>query len=135
MGRPSRAAGEPDRPAAEPAPADETLARATASPESDGRSLAPAGRSPAPDPLQPLLERAAALVEERAVPLEPRFLAGGFPAVEADLAAGREEAKARGLWAPQLPSAWGGLGLPLADFARVAEVLGRSPLGHYLCNC
>ena len=122
------------RPTAEPAVASGSPPLAAGSATLHGGSPAPyAGSSP--DSLDSLLDRFAALVEERAIPLEPRFLHGGFPAVEADLAAGREEAKARGLWAPQLPGEWGGLGLPLADFARVAEVLGRSPLGHYLCNC
>jgi alkylation response protein AidB-like acyl-CoA dehydrogenase len=47
----------------------------------------------------------------------------------------RAKVKALGLWAPQLPVQWGGLGLPLPEFARVSEELGRTPLGHYLFNC
>ena len=34
-----------------------------------------------------------------------------------------------------MPPAYGGLGLPLRDFARVSEELGRTPLGHYAFNC
>ena len=85
-----RPGGGPDRPAAEPAPGSSSPALARG-------SLAFSAGSSSPDPLDPLLDRFAALVEERAVPLEPRFLAGGFPAVKSDLAAGREETKARGL--------------------------------------
>ncbi|MDZ7631931.1 MAG: acyl-CoA dehydrogenase family protein [Gemmatimonadaceae bacterium] len=40
-----------------------------------------------------------------------------------------------GAWAPHLPPSEGGLGLSLVQFARVSEVLGRSPIGHWLCNC
>jgi alkylation response protein AidB-like acyl-CoA dehydrogenase len=43
--------------------------------------------------------------------------------------------KGLGLWAPQLPTRWGGLGLRLPEFARVSEELGRTPLGHYVFNC
>jgi acyl-CoA dehydrogenase len=51
------------------------------------------------------------------------------------LAAVRDEVKARGLWAPQLPRDLGGMGLSLLEFALVAEELGRSPLGNYAFNC
>ncbi|RMF18866.1 MAG: acyl-CoA dehydrogenase [Candidatus Dadabacteria bacterium] len=47
----------------------------------------------------------------------------------------RAKVREAGLWAPFLPEAWGGLGLPLTEFAHVSEALGRSPLGHYLFNC
>ena len=46
----------------------------------------------------------------------------------------RDEVKARGLWAPQLPRSLGGMGLSLLEFALVGEELGRSPLGHYAFN-
>src|SRR2546423_1006103 len=47
----------------------------------------------------------------------------------------RARVKALGLWTPQLPKEYGGLGLTLTEFARVSEELGRTPLGHYLFNC
>src|SRR5262249_43177904 len=43
--------------------------------------------------------------------------------------------KTLALWAPQLPRALGGLGLTLLEHGQVSELLGRSPLGHYLFNC
>lgn len=88
-----------------------------------------------PVTLRPLLDRAVRLIEERAYPLEARFFAAGFAAVEEELEEARDEVRRRGLWAPQIPREWGGLGLGLVDFAHLSEVLGRSPLGHYLCNC
>jgi acyl-CoA dehydrogenase len=47
----------------------------------------------------------------------------------------REKAKAEGLFAPHLSIEDGGLGLNLVQFAQVSEVLGQSPLGHYVFNC
>jgi alkylation response protein AidB-like acyl-CoA dehydrogenase len=47
----------------------------------------------------------------------------------------RVRAKALGLWAPFLPEAYGGVGMPLDAFARLSEVLGWTPYGHYVCNC
>ncbi len=47
----------------------------------------------------------------------------------------REKIKAANLWAPHLPEMYGGLSLPVRDFARVCEELGRSPLGHHIFNC
>jgi acyl-CoA dehydrogenase len=47
----------------------------------------------------------------------------------------RAKAKERKLWAPHLPAAEGGLDLTLPEFAHISEVMGMSPLGHYLFNC
>ena len=74
-------------------------------------------------------------VREQLYPLEPLLLQEGFDAVEPRLEALRQEVKALGLWTPHLPPDFGGMGLPLRDFAQVSEALGRSPLGHYTFNC
>lgn len=68
-------------------------------------------------------------------PLEARAAAEGWSAVEPALEAAREKVKAAGWWLPQMPAEQGGMGLSLMDFAHVSEVLGRSPLGHYVFNC
>jgi acyl-CoA dehydrogenase len=47
----------------------------------------------------------------------------------------REKAKAQKLWAPHLSPEDGGVGLNLVEFAQVSEILGTSPLGHYIFNC
>ncbi len=47
----------------------------------------------------------------------------------------REKAKAQHLFAPHLSVDEGGLGLSLVEFAQVSEILGTSPLGHYIFNC
>ncbi len=67
-------------------------------------------------------------------PLEPVFRTKGFPAVAAQLALVREKAKETGLFAAHMPPDWGGMGLPLTEFAHLSEELGRSPLGHYCFN-
>lgn len=87
------------------------------------------------DPTRAVCERVRAFVEAELLPLESTFLTAGWTAVLPGLTAARERVKARGLWAPQLPPEWGGMGLPLTEFALVARELGRSPLGHYAFNC
>ena len=47
----------------------------------------------------------------------------------------REEIKRRGLWLPQVPKEYGGLGLSNAQHGEVSEILGGSPYGHYCFNC
>ena len=82
-----------------------------------------------------LLDRIKEFLRTRVYPLEPDFLRVPFRELIATLNATREDVKARGLWAPHLPTEHGGLGLSLSEFAYVSEELGRTPLGHYLFNC
>jgi alkylation response protein AidB-like acyl-CoA dehydrogenase len=85
--------------------------------------------------LDTLIDRIWVFMREEVYPLEPRLLQEGFGALLPTLAEKRRQVKELGLWAPHLPVAYGGLGLSLPAFARVSEVLGHSPLGHYLFNC
>ena len=85
--------------------------------------------------LQDLLQRIQKLLHAEVYPLEAAFLNQRFYAIEPQLREIRKKVQAAGLWAPQAPAELGGLGLPLADFALVSEVLGQSPLGHYLVGC
>jgi acyl-CoA dehydrogenase len=85
--------------------------------------------------LQGALDQIRAYLLEEVYPLEAALLQGDFKQLLPALTAGRERVKALGLWAPHLPVASGGLGLSLTQFAHVSELLGRSPLGHYLFNC
>ena len=82
-----------------------------------------------------LLGRIRSLVRDELYPLEPLLLQGRFAELVPRLEEVRARVKERGLWAPHLPRDYGGLGLGLADFGRVSEELGRSPLGHYAFNC
>lgn len=76
-----------------------------------------------------------AFMENEVLPLERELLRKGFRALLPRLNEKRERIKQRGWWTPHAPQHWGGLGLTLPEFAQVSEVLGMSPLGHYLCNC
>jgi acyl-CoA dehydrogenase len=82
-----------------------------------------------------VLATARQFVQERLLPREAELLHAPWETIEPVLAELREEAKARGLWAPFLPVALGGQGMPLETFARLSEVLGWTPFGHYVCNC
>jgi alkylation response protein AidB-like acyl-CoA dehydrogenase len=75
------------------------------------------------------------IVVEDLLPLESIFLREGFAAVLPQLQVVRHKVRSRGLWAPPLPPAFGGLGLALGEFARVSEELGRTPFGHFAFNC
>ncbi|MGE0455968.1 MAG: acyl-CoA dehydrogenase family protein [Vicinamibacteria bacterium] len=89
-----------------------------------------------PDPtLETLLATVRGFVRDELQPLEPRLLSGPFRELLPALREKRERVRALGLFAPHLPKQHGGLGLPLAEFGRLSEELGRSPLGHFAFNC
>jgi acyl-CoA dehydrogenase len=94
-----------------------------APPEAETRSLAE------------ILGTVRDFVRGELLPLESRFLNGSVRDLLPDLQDKRGRVKEMGLWAPHLPAELGGLGLSLLDYARVSEVLGYSPLGHYTFNC
>jgi len=84
---------------------------------------------------QAILDRVRAIVREELIPLESDLLAERFDVLEPEMERVRARVRREGLWAPFLPTEVGGMGLPLAAFARVSEELGRSPLGHYAFQC
>ncbi len=89
-----------------------------------------------PPTLAPTLETIRAFVKERLYPLERLFgERGSFRAILPEVEKARAEVKKLGLWAPQLPKEWGGMGLTLMEHARVSEELGRTPIGHYVFGC
>ena len=82
-----------------------------------------------------LVPRYRAFLEKYIIPLEQGAIYGSFKAHLPALQALRTKAKEEGLFAPHLPVSHGGLGLSLVEFASISEVLGTSPLGHYVFNC
>ncbi|MHA8098843.1 acyl-CoA dehydrogenase family protein [Aquirufa aurantiipilula] len=82
-----------------------------------------------------LLPRYQHFVKEHLRPLEQGAIYGSFKAQLPALGALRNKAKSEGLFAPHLAEKEGGLGLSLLEFASISEVLGQSPLGHYVFNC
>ena len=79
-----------------------------------------------------LMER---FIQDELIPLEPAFFTKPFSHIEAEIERLRGKVRQMGLWGPAQPKEYGGMDLPLTDFALVSEVLGKSPLGHYVFGC
>ncbi len=82
-----------------------------------------------------LLSTLRDFVRQELIPIELDFIQQGFIAVEPVLRARRQQVKALGLWLPQAPREYGGLGLSLFEHGLVSQELGQTPIGHYVCNC
>ncbi|HYO62636.1 MAG TPA: acyl-CoA dehydrogenase family protein [Pyrinomonadaceae bacterium] len=87
-----------------------------------------------PAELLELRDRVAAFVRDEVIPLERRD--GGHESIsEEQLAALRDRARAAGVYGPQLPREYGGLGLSTVGVCVVFEAAGRSLLGPLALNC
>ncbi len=82
-----------------------------------------------------LVKQYRAFLAEHLYPIEKEIIYGSLRSYLPALAALRDLAKKEGLFAPHLSKQEGGLGLNLVEFAEISEVLGTSPLGHYVFNC
>ena len=87
------------------------------------------------DLLPELLPRIRRFIDNEVIPLESAFLGRPWRELEPILQTKRQLVRDAGLWGLALPVAVGGQGLTLAEFGRVSEELGRTPLGHYTFNC
>lgn len=74
-------------------------------------------------------------VEEELITLEPWILNAEWEEKLPKLNELREKTKALGLWLPQIPKEYGGLGLTNAEHGEVSEILAANPYGHYCFNC
>ncbi len=74
-------------------------------------------------------------VRKELFPLEPEFLVKDFRTLVPLLEEKRKMVRQMELWAPNHPPEYGGMGLDLMDHALVSEVLGQSPIGHYVFGC
>lgn len=81
--------------------------------------------------LEAMRQRAAAFMEEFVYPNESKMVEHeGLPAeLDLDL---RRRVKALGLWAPNLPPEWGGMGIGYIGQALVNEIVGRSVIAPHL---
>jgi acyl-CoA dehydrogenase len=86
-----------------------------------------------PPEIVELRDRVAAFVRDEVIPLE-RYGAHESLSPE-DLATLREKARAAGVYGPQLPAEYGGLGLGTVAMCAVFEQAGRSLLGPSALNC
>jgi alkylation response protein AidB-like acyl-CoA dehydrogenase len=87
-----------------------------------------------PDHIEAMRREVRRFVDTEVIPLEAEFLAGDFSTLAPLLEPLRATARAMGLWAAPLPESFGGSGMGLVDFAHLSEELGRTPLGHFVCN-
>ncbi|MBN1614520.1 MAG: acyl-CoA dehydrogenase family protein, partial [Deltaproteobacteria bacterium] len=74
-------------------------------------------------------------IEKELIPLEPEFLNRPASEIMPILKEKRRMVKQMELWAPNHPKEYGGMGLNLMEHAFVSEVLGRTPMGHYVFGC
>jgi alkylation response protein AidB-like acyl-CoA dehydrogenase len=87
-----------------------------------------------PPESQALLARVREFVEQELYPIEAGAVGRGFRSLLPLLREKRARVRALGLWAPQAPREYGGMGLSFLEHARVCEELGRTPLGMYVFN-
>ncbi len=85
--------------------------------------------------LEGLLQHYRQFVKEELFPIDLKVVLGPFKSFIPHLKELRIKAKSLGLFAPHLSKEDGGLGLNLVQFAQVSEILGQSPIGHYVFNC
>ena len=82
-----------------------------------------------------VIERFQTFVERELEPLEGELSGAPFGSIEPTLEGLREKVRSEGLWAPNLPTELGGMGLGLVDHGLVSEVLGGYPYAHYVFGC
>jgi alkylation response protein AidB-like acyl-CoA dehydrogenase len=85
-----------------------------------------------------LMEKRARMrdfVDREAIPREHADLTHDIEKLDRVARLLRQKAKAAGLYAPQLPTAYGGLGLSWCERAVILEEAGRSFLGPLAINC
>jgi acyl-CoA dehydrogenase len=82
-----------------------------------------------------ILEMVREFMEKEVFPLEPHFVDKPFKAMWPEINRCREMVKKMELWAPQVPTELGGMGLGLVEHALMTEELGASPLGYLIFGC
>ncbi len=87
------------------------------------------------DKIQAVVELMAEFLEKEIIPMESEFLRTDFCDLLPEIEEKRNLVRKMELWAPNHPREYGGMGLGLLEHALVSEVLGRSPLGHYVFGC
>ncbi len=86
------------------------------------------------DRLNGFIERVRKFRVEHLDLLEPELLRHDVDSILPKLMDLRALARELGLWGPQLPRELGGQGFSLYETQPISEELGRSPLGHFVCN-
>ena len=77
-----------------------------------------------------ILEMVGDFMDREVIPLEGEMLHGDPAVLEERVRAAQDKVRQMGVWAPNHPVEFGGLGLSMVDHGLLSEALGRSPLGH-----
>lgn len=85
--------------------------------------------------LKKILSTIREFVNEELIPIEHGMAGSDFNQIRPLLDEKRQKVKSMGLWLPQIPQEYGGLGLSLFEHGLVSQELGRTPIGHYVFNC
>lgn len=89
----------------------------------------------ATDRVKKLAPKYKAFLEKELYPLEIALVNIPFSEAEPILQQKRDLAKKQKLWAPYLSEKDGGAGLTLTEFGQISEIMGTTPLAHYVFNC
>ncbi|MDJ0771476.1 MAG: acyl-CoA dehydrogenase family protein [Ilumatobacter sp.] len=81
------------------------------------------------DEMTSMLAMVNEFMDREVIPLENEMLFGDPDTLAKGVAAAQEKVRQMGLWAPNHPVEFGGLGLSMVDHGLFAEAVGRSPLG------
>ncbi|HEY5663683.1 MAG TPA: acyl-CoA dehydrogenase family protein [Ilumatobacter sp.] len=81
------------------------------------------------DQMATMLAMIREFMDREVIPLENEMLFGDPDSLAIGVAAAQQKVKQMGLWAPNHPVEFGGLGLSMVDHGLFAEAVGRSPLG------
>jgi alkylation response protein AidB-like acyl-CoA dehydrogenase len=87
-----------------------------------------------PPATETLLARIREFMEAEVYPFEQEARGQGFRALLPRLEKTRQKVREAGLWAPQVPTDYGGLGLSFMEHALVCEELAKSPYGMFVFN-
>lgn len=85
--------------------------------------------------LKTILTSTHNFVEQKLFPIEMDVIKMEWQDAKPILDNLRSEVKSMGLWCPQIPKTYGGLGLSNKEHGMVSEILGMSPIGHFVFNC
>ncbi len=87
-----------------------------------------------PPATETLLAKIREFMEAEVYPFEQEARGQGFRAILPRLEKTRQKVREAGLWAPQVPTEYGGLGLSFMEHALVCEELAKSPYGMFVFN-
>ncbi len=82
------------------------------------------------DKMSTILTMVDEFMRDEVIPLEGEMLHGSPETLAEQVSAAQDKVRQMGLWAPNHPVEYGGLGLTMVEHGLVSEALGRSPLGH-----